>query len=795
MSETIIQGNVLDEYKKDMQIYAIAVNRKQSVPDVRDGLKSVARKILTSAFIQEKLYYDGPYSKCAGLVGSTLKHYYAHGDAALYSVIVNLANWYSTKIPLLDGHGNFGDMEGSDAAAYRYTEIKLSEFGQECMIGDLAKSKDIVDWVPTFNDKELEPEYLPAKVPFLLINGTMGIGIGMKTEIPTHNLSEVIDATINLIKNPDAKVVLIPDHYMGCDIIDTNWKAISNTGQGTYRVRARIDIEQDEKRGNYYLHIRGIPNAVTMFKPKSNKEDQGVVSKIQKMMKDGQLPGVLDIYSNTKGNNLDYVIKLAKGVDPYFIKDFLYKNTLLENTYRVNFEVLNGIDIQRFSYKSYLEFFINFSINLKFRSYAALHQKAKTEWRTYQLYIMVMEDKKEFDKMMNEIRNLKDVSPESINVYKEKIIKRYNVTDIEADFILNMDVKKTAIGYLDIYKAKSKELENLYNKYFYNLTHEEVLLQELIDDLTYYKKKYGTPRLCRVIKDVGETIPQGEFKIVITENNYIKKLQLNDPINTYRGDNPKFTLKVDNTENILLYDKNGTVFKLPIYKIGLCAKNAPGFDIRQINKRCTSDIISVMYEPSVVAISKELRKSFLVVTTENGYIKKLDLDDFLNVPPSGIKFTKLSEGDSVKDIAIIPHDLDIILYSNRKALRFNMSEVPHYKRTAQGVIGMNTKDKIDGVSVIYPGAEFIVVITKLGKVNKFNISGMNVSKRAKAGSNVIKLSKQDSILNIYGLPSGTNIRGITKQGVKDICIDDIPLGSSVSAGTKVFSDIIKTIII
>lgn len=795
MGETIIQGNVLDEYKKDMQIYAIAVNRIQSVPEVKDGLKSVARKILTAAFLKEKLYYNQPYSKCAGLVGSTLKHYYAHGDAALYGVMVNLASWYSTKIPLLDGHGNFGDMEGSTAAAYRYTEIRLSEFGQECMIGDLAKSKDIVDWVPTFNDKDVEPEYLPAKVPFLLINGTMGIGIGMKTEIPTHNLNEVIDATIKLIKNPDAKIVLIPDHYMGCDIIDTNWKAISNTGQGTYRVRARIDVEYDEKKGFSYLHIRGIPNSVTMFRPKTNKEDQGVIAKIHAMMKNGQLPGVVDIYSDTKGNNLDYVIKIAKGVDPLFIKEFLYKTTLLENTYRVNFEVLDGINIQRFSYKSYLEYFINFSINLKFRAYASLHQKAKTEWRLYQLYIMVMEDKVEFDKIMNEIRNLKDVSQESINKYKEKIISRYNVTDIEADFILNMDVKKTAIGYLEIYKKKSAELKRLSDTYFYNMTHEEVLLVELINDLEYYKKKYGSPRLCRVIKDVGETIPQGEFKIVVTENNFIKKLQLNDPINTYRGDAPKFTLKVENTENILLYDKNGTVFKLPVHKIGLCAKNAPGIDLRQLNKRCTSDIISIMYEPTVVALSKELNKSFLVVTTLKGYIKKLDIDDFLAVPPSGIKYTKLTDGDFVNDIAIIPHDLDIILYSDRKALRFNMSEVPHYKRSAQGVIGMNTKDSVDGLSVIYPGAEFIIVVTKLGKVNKFNISGMNVSKRAKAGSSVIKLSKQDSILSIYGLPSGAKIRGITKQGPVDICIDDISLSSSVSSGTKVFSDIIKTIVI
>lgn len=796
MGETIIEGNVLDEYKRDMQIYAIAVNRKQSVPEVKDGQKVVARRVLTAAYFDEKLYYNGPYSKCAGLVGTAIKKYHPHSPDALYEVMVALANWYDTKVPLMDGHGNFGDMTGSDAAAYRYTEIKLSEFGQEAVIGDLSTSKDIVDWVPNFNDSCMEPEYLPVKVPLLLINGTMGIGIGMKTEIPTHNLAEVIDATINVIQNPDAKVVLIPDHYMGCDIIDANWKTISNTGQGNYRVRSRIDIEYDQKHDIHYLHIRGIPNSVTMFRPKTNKEDEGIVARIITMMKEGKLPGVKDIYSDTKGNKLDYVIKLNKGADPNYVKEFLYKNTLLENSYRVNFEVLDGIDIRRFSYKSYIEYFIEFSITNKLRSYAAIHQKAKTEWRAYQLYIMVMNDRVEFDKILHEIRNMKDISLESFNKYKEKIINRYHVTDIEADFILNMDIKKTAAGYLPIYIKKCEELQKTYEESFYKMTHEEVLKEELIEELKYFKKKYGTPRVCNVIKDIGYDIPQGDFKIVVTENNFIKKLHLNDPINSYRGDSPKFTLKVENTENILLYDKYGKVFKLPVHKVGLCEKNAPGFDLRLLIKNCTSDIISIMYEPTVNEIAKLINKNFLVVITRNNYIKKMDLDDFLNVPPSGILYTKLQDKDYVQDIAIIPHDLDIILYSDRKALRFNMSEIPHYKRTALGVSGMGGTivEGLDGISVIYPGAEYIVVVTQLGRVNKFNISGMPVSKRTKAGSSVIKLSKTDKILSIYGLKSGSVIRGITKQGPVDINIDDIPLQASVSAGTKMFSDLIKTIV-
>lgn len=957
MAEKIIEQNVVDAYKTNMQTYAIALNRQQAVPEVRDGMKTVLRRIIDMMF--EKRYsHNKGYVKCAKVVGDVMGARHPHGDclrgntiirglngkdykiedlyntrmryleimsidintgrvvpatahsfrigqyskkiyhielcndaeiictgnhpimmhdgkyleakyiqksmilfskkittygihhkdtdyidnrlivsnvwvehldvaepmydftvdryenmmipmygfttnevlfacihnSSIYDVMVNNANWYATKVPLIDGHGNFGNMQGKDAAAMRYTECRLSEFADECVVGDLYNSKDIVDWIDNYNNTELEPEYLPVKVPLLLINGAFGMGIGMKVDIPTHNINEVIDATINLINNPDAPVVLIPDHCMPCEIVDTNWKAISNTGIGTYRVRGVVDIETT-KGGCPLLVIKSVPNNTTLFKVKSVSGDVGIIAKVNEMAKNGVLPQVTDTYSDAKGDDLRYCIQLKKGSDPYYVRDYLYKHTRLEDTFRVNFEALDIIEGVRFSYKSYLEFFIEFSITLRVRVYASLYQKAKTEWREYQLYIMVMESG-EIENIQKKIRSMTKVDAESKNDFREWIIKKFKVTDIEADFIMNMDQMRTAKGYLPIYKEKSKKLEEKFNEYFIKMNDENIIKQEIIDDLKKFKQKYGEPRKCKVVKDKGETIPQGEFKIVITENNFVKKIGVDDNVNIYRGDTPKFVLKVDNTENILLFDKMGKVFKLPVHKIALCDKNAQGYDLRLLIKNCTSELISVMYEPSIISLSKKVNKHFLVVVTRYNNIKKLDLEDFLTVLPSGILYTKLQENDYVQDIAIIPNNLDIVLYSDKKALSFNMNEVPHYKRTALGVSAMNTKEPIDGISVIYPKATDCVVITEQGRINKFNISGLKRSSRNKAGSSVIKLGKTDKIFSIYGVNDDNVIQVTTGNGTVDINVKDLKSGSSASSGEKVIkSKVYKTKVI
>ena len=788
MAEKIYESNVLTEYKADMVRYAIATNRRRSVPEVKDGLKIVARRILTAMYFDEHCTSDKPTIKCAGIVGSTMKKYHPHGDSSIYDTLVGMATWYNCKVPLLIPHGNFGNMQGDGPAAYRYTGAKLSPFAEECVISELRYSKDVVDWAETFNNSDYEPEYMPAAVPLLLINGALGIGVGLMTYIPRHNLGEVIDATINLIKDPDAPVVLIPDQCMKCNIIDTNWKAICNSGNGKFRVRADIQIEMDNDIPT--LVIKSIPDMTILINAVG---DEGIIPNITKMAKEGKLPQITRIYDDSHGEELRYVIELKKGSDPNYVRDYLYKHTMLEKTFTVNFEVMNGIEPIRMSYKSYLQFFIEFRRVTKFRVYTSLYQQSMTKWKEKQLYLRVMESK-EIDDIILKIRKLKTINDKE---FMEYLIKTLKVTDLEAKFIMRMDVMKLSEAYYHKYLKESEELKKQAELYLAKITNDQLIDKEIIEELEYFKKKYGQPRQCKVIKVTDDSdIPRGEFKVVITENNYIKKLSPNDPIIAYKGDNPKHVILGENTEYILIFDKNGKVFKYPIWKIPLCDKNAIGMDIRILIKNLTSDIVTMIYEPTLITYSKKINKHFLVVLTENNCIKKLDLEDFLTVTHSGITYTRLNKNDFVKDIKIVPDSLDIIIYSDHKALRVNMSEIPHYKRTALGVAAMNTKEKIDGLSVIYPDATHIVVVTSSGRINKFDVAGLARSSRNKAGSSVIKFGKNDRIVSIYGVNDSNTLKVVTASGTIDIPISSIPVGSSISAGEKMISTkgdvIIKT---
>lgn len=784
MGETIKQANVKDTYISDMQIYAIATNRKQSVPDVRDGCKSVARRVLTDMFFEKHLTNDKPFVKSAGPVGSTMEKFHPHGDSSIYDVMVKLATWWDCKMPLIEGHGNFGNMQGDGAAAMRYTEVRLSEFCCEALIGDLMKSKDVVDWEPNFDESTMEPEFLPAKIPILLINGTFGIGVGMRSEISRHNITEVLDATIAVLKDPEADVVLIPDHCMPCDIVEANWKQICNTGFGNYKCRGRVDIET-APNGNPQLVIKSVPDTVTLFRSRGNK-DEGVIASVNEMIKKGKLPQIVDMKDDSKGNNMRYIIELRKGSDPKFVRNFLYKHTALQKDCRENFEVLDGIESLRFSYKSYIEYFIQFAIDNKFRTYYSLLQQARTKWTEKRLYIIIMESG-EIESLQKKIRGMKDVSPEARNEFMEWIIHKFNVTDIEAKFIMSMDMMKTAKGYLPIYKAEMADYEAKINLYMDKLTNEAAIKEEIIADMEYFKQKYGRPRVCRVIKDKEDEIPAGKFLIVITENNFIRKLSIADGINTVKGDSPKFCIEMDNRDNLLLFDKIGKIYKLPIHKIDIVGKAGAGYDLRILIKNCTSDIVSIMPESKVSDLAKKVSKQFLVVLTNEGCIKKMDLDDFLNVPPSGILYTKLNDGDYVNDITILPDKVDVVIYSDKKALRFGMEDIPHYKRTSLGVKSMVTKEPIDGLSVVYPKSTHIVVISKLGKINKFDISGLPVKKRNMAGVTVIKLSKSDSIHSIYGVTDDDIIQIGTKQGMIEVPVRDIANSSSIGTGQKVIS--------
>lgn len=775
MAEKIIDRRAITMYEEDQAKYAVVVDRRRALPEVRDGLKPVQRRVIYGAYI-DGVTDPKKKDKSASLVGTIMKRYHPHGDSSIYDAIVTLTNWFKTKYPLMYGKGNWGNVSGAGAASSRYTECALSNFGYEMLIDELGQANNIVDWVQTYKrNNEKEPEFLPAKVPILLLNGSFGIGVGMTVSVPSYNLVEVLEMTRALMRDPNQEVVLIPDLCQPCILIDTDWKSICNTGRGSFKARGQIITETD-KKGNYILRIASLPEMVSAT---------AVYDKINEMIEKKQLPMIKDIFNSlSKDERPDIIIHLKPGSDPEYVKQVIWAKTDVQRSVLVNFEAVdaNGTDIKRFSFKEYLLTFIDQRMNVKFRLYCSKLQQVMTRHLQIDAYIKVLESG-EIDNIINLIRKQKTTDDTDLI---EHIIKKVGISDIQAKFIINTNLSRLSMGYLNNYKAERKELEAKMKQYMAAVTDDGSIIKAEIDqELLDIEKKYGSPRICKVESAAdANAIPKGTFKIVITERNYIRKIPDVDKVGIVKKDNPKFILKVDNAESILLFDNKGKVFNLPISKVPITDRNGVGTDIRILIKNLTSDIISVYYEPIFQKIAKSGVKHYLTVLMKNNTIKNLCIDDFLNVNPSGLVYSKIKDDDEVVGITLTPYNLDVVICSGHKALRTTTKEIPEFKRNAIGNKAMNTNEPMNGLSVIYPDATHIVVVTKNGMFNKFNIGLLEPKSRAKAGSSVIKLSGNDEIFNIFSVNETDKIRILTSEGIEEINVSDIKEKSSIAAGTK-----------
>ena len=793
MSEEIIQKNASEAYVSDMVRYSIETNRRRAFPDYKDGLKLVQRRTLYAmAFL---LPCSRELVKTAQVTGRVMGELHPHGDSSIDDVIKILSNWFDRYIPLIYSESNMGSMQGDGAAASRYTEVMLSQFTKEAIFSEMKENENIVDWTPTFTGKAKEPEYLPVKVPLLLINGCLGIGTGKSTNIPCHNINEVIDATLNLIDNPDAPVVLVPDQCMPCEIIDANWKQICNSGNGSFKVRAKIDIEIEDKgkaNEHYMLVVKSTPDRVWI----DDGKDTGVHYQINELIEKGRLPQITDLVENSHDKDMRYEIHLKKGSDPNYVRDYLYKATSLQVTQSVNFEVLNGIEpMERMSYKSYLQAFIEQRCITKYRYYCLKLQDARTQLHEKEICIMLIESGK-----VNELtKKIQKSKLKNDSELVNWLINLFNITDLQAKFILNYPMKKLAPVYLKQYKEEAKKLKEIETICMNKILNDGELLKEIKEELIYFKNKYGFPRKSIILNESQiSNIPQGTFRIVITENGFIKKLPVNEAVGSYRGDNPTITIIAENTSDLIMVTSTGRGYKIPVYKIPITEKNSIGIDIRILMKGITSTIIAI-FDSFVLRKYADLRlKHYVVLCTEKNYIKKLDIEDLLVSTNSGIIMTKLNTGDQVKSCIIVPDNLDVVIYSKRKALRCPMSSIPNYKRNTVGNYAMNTKDDIDGIAMVDPRSTDILVITDAGYVNKFDITGLPVSERYKAGNNVIKLKPTDSIHSLFSTNDNQVITVLTKEKKYDIPVKDIQRASTASTGKKLIplkGDIIIKVIL
>lgn len=774
MKDKIIQVDSREESKHGMARYSLYILYNRYVPDIRDGLKPVQRRILTTMFYDIHNLSLNTKRKSANTVGTCMGKYHPHGDSSIYSAMKPMTNWFESKVPLLTYDSASGSIQGGDQAQMRYTESYMSQFAVECVMGELAETKQVVNWQKTFDNHNDEPESLPVKVPLLLVNGTFSIAIGTRVEIPPHSLNDVIDATITLLHNPNAKIVLIPDQCTKCEIVNTDWKKISNMGFGNFVVRGIIANGED-KHGQY-LSIQSTPDIVWA---------NNIVEKIEELIKDNKLIQVTDIQDHSTKSQLDIRVYLKHGADSNYVKQVLYKNTQLQVTKRVNFEVLNGMDIQRLSYKAYLLYFLEYRKNIKFRLYNFRLQKTETRLHQIDTYIKILESG-DIENIVHMIRNQASMDEDYLINW---LVKKLNITDLQATFVLRTQLKALSKGNLHKYKEEQKQLLKAADTYVKYITNEKLIEDEIENELLAIREKYGSPRKSVIISESeASDIPEGEFKVVITESNFVKKMQVNDPIKAYRGDNAKFAVIADNAKDLLLFDQMGKVFRMQVHKVPFTEKNSAGTDVRLLVKKLTSNIISCMYIPILELLANKKSKYYLAIVTTKGLIKRIDLNDVINATPSGITYTKLNKGDSVKDIIVVNGKSDIVVYTKSKALRMPVEATPYLKRSTLGNIAMKTTENIDGMSVITGETTDIVVVTNKGKFNRFSTAGLPISDRNKSGNKVIKLAKGDYIHNIFSCNPNYILRVIRPDETVDINVADIPIGSSVSAGTKMCKD-------
>ena len=800
MAENITNVDVVEQSISDYTAYAAYVARCRAIPDYIDGLKPVIRRIL---YCSAHDFKGQGFVKTAALIGEVIKSYNPHGDASVQMAIRNMINDFSTKYPTMDGDGSWGSKVNPYPAQPRYNDCKISQFAIDVFMQDIYDDPKTTDWMNNYDNKKKEPIFLPAKIPTLLVLGQMGIGVGMKSSIPSHNLGEVIDTTITLIKNPKAKFCLIPDECMQCQIIDTDWQEINNTGRGTYIAQGIIDIGEykvQEKNGRTETHqalfVRSLPD-FTFY--------DSIKETITKAVKDKKMPYISDLISRTKVSNSHFskgkkdvkfeeVIVLKKDADPNFVKEWLYINTAIRQTRQVNLIVLNDKkELSRMSYREYLLNFIEFRRTNVCRRINSRIQYFNTKIRAYLPYIRLL-NSKEFDTIIHMLKSSKEADRSKI---KEFVMNKLRIDPLQAETILELKFHQATKGYLMKKRDEAKEFEKQVHILQDILLDNKKIDQVIIDEMTYIKNKYNSPILRVLInKSQATGIAPGIFKLIFTKNNFIRKISENENIGSLCKDEYNFMTVVDNTDNLVVFSALGKVFKIPVHKIPTTVKGGNGIDIRILNKNCTSDISCAVGEMTLAKLAKSKYNNFVFVVSNNGYIKKIDMNDLTSIPPSGIIYSKIDNDDYVKALLFGPDNMDVLVYSGNKILRIPSKLIAKLQRSTKGARVSTASSKIDGMNFLVPDMNSVIIITKKGYVNKIPVDIIPRSTRGKAGTKVIKLSKDDDVKNI--IPCKPNQSIVVYEGGRTnttIDVDKLDIGSTISPGIKLLKNPLRVHVI
>ena len=765
MKDTILKVPVQAQYSANMARYSLYVLFERCVPSIFDGLKPVQRRILYAMWHDIHCTDFSSKRKCAKTVGEVIGSYSPHSQDSTYGAFKPMTNWFEAKTPLITYQGNSGTIQGDPQAAMRYTESYLSKFSMEAVFADLIESKNVVDWNKTFDNYTVEPDALPVKVPLLLINGTFGIAIGRRIEVPPHSLNDVVDATVALLRDPSVNITLIPDPCQKCEIVDTDWAHISNLGFGYFTERGIVEICKDKKTDVTYLNIRSCPDLIWA---------NTVVEHIENLIKEGKLIQISDIQDHSSNDQLDIRIFLKHGADPEYVRQMLYKNTPLQDNKRVNMEVIIDNEVKRVSYKEYLQYFITFRKNVKFRLYNARLQKVNTRLHTIEIFIKILESG-EVEEIVHKIRSQNHAEEAKLIEWLMKLLK---ITDVQAKYILNIEIKRLSKYNLSKYLEEQKTLRALVTEYTNMIAHPELIDREIEKELLDIKAKYGKPRQSIIISEgSANNIPEGIFNTIVYENATIKKMPVTEPIRAIRGIYPQFVINGDNSKDLVIFDSTGKVFRLPIHKIPFSDKSSIGMDIRMLLKKFSSNIISVMYMPFLDTLANNaMPKTYIVSITKNGLIKKIDIADIQVTTTSGVIYSKLNKEDYIVDVGLATDACEIIVYNQQKVLRISMNSVPYLKRATLGNISLKTDTPIEGMSILNTNILTLLVVTARGRIIRVPKEAIPLTVPNRAGTKMLKLPKDDGIISIIGCTPQSAIRIIhTDNSSVDLVAGNIAL--------------------
>ena len=770
--------------------YAMSVIASRALPDVRDGLKPVQRRVLYS-MIELNNGPDKPHRKCARIVGDTMGKYHPHGDSSIYGALVNMAQEWSTRYPLVDGHGNFGSVDGDGAAAMRYTEARLSKISME-MLADI--NKDTVDFVPNFDETEKEPSVLPSRYPNLLANGTSGIAVGMATNIPPHNLREIIGAVVKIIDNRIEEdretgidevldIVKGPDFPTGAEILGTaGINEAYRTGRGKIRVRSVSNIEA-MPNGKNRIVVTEIPYMVNKAR---------LIEKIAELVKDKRIDGITHIADESSREGMRINIELRKDVNPNVILNQLYKHTQLQDTFGVIMLALVNNEPRVLNLLEMLQYYLAHQEDVVTRRTKYELNKAEERAHILQGLLIALDN---IDRVIQIIRG-----SQTVQIAKASLIEEFALDDVQAQAIVDMRLR-TLTG-LERDKIE-KEYEDLMARIDYLkgiLADEKKLLGVIREEIMLISDKYGDDRRTKIGYDefdlsMEDLIPVSDSVITMTHLGYIKRMTVDNFRSQNRGGKGikgMQTLDEDFIEEIFMttthhylmfFTNFGRAYRMKTYEIPEAGRTARGTAIINLLQLQPGEKIS-----AVIPVKEWDETNYLIMATRDGIVKKTKMKDYSNIRKTGLLAISLREGDELIEVKITDGNDDVILITkNGMSIRFHETDVRTTGRVSMGVIGMNLDEGDEVVAMqLDRQGEYLLIVSENGYGKRTLTSEFHVQNRGGKGLKCYKImDKTGCVIGAKAVNDGNEIMMITNEGIviRTGC-DDISLLKRITSGVK-----------